>query len=259
MPPRQSSVVASEFLSVIVYAERHCRSILPGSAPRCGSSLSWRRGGQCPKEFQARTRRSKFSPILAARRTNPRCLLHAMGLQSAATQQLGAFAAADRRPLALQQATTPWRGARCMNQSANRMRRVFAIATMCAALQIVPAVVWAQATITGTVKDTSGAVLPGVTVEASSPALIERVRSVVSDATGQYRIVDLRPGTYSVTFSLTGFSTVKREGIELTGNFVATVNADLKVGALEETITVTGETPVVDVQSVKVQQTVSKE
>ena len=98
-----------------------------------------------------------------------------------------------------------------------------------------------------------------MTVEAASPVLIEKVRSVVSDATGQYRIVDLRPGTYSVTFTLPGFSTVKREGIELTGTFVATVNADLKVGALEETITVTGETPVVDVQSARVQQTVSKD
>ena len=96
-------------------------------------------------------------------------------------------------------------------------------------------------------------------MEAASPVLIEKVRSVVTDDTGQYRIVDLRPGTYSVTFSLPGFSTVKREGIELTGSFVATVNGDLKVGALEETITVTGETPIVDVQSAKVQQTVSKD
>ena len=126
-------------------------------------------------------------------------------------------------------------------------------------LLLLPAVAAAQAAITGVVKDTSGGVLPGVTVEAASPVLIEKVRSVVTDATGQYRIVNLLPGTYSVTFSLPGFSTVKREGIELTGTFVATVNGDLKVGALEETITVTGETPVVDVQSAKVQQTVSKE
>ena len=126
-------------------------------------------------------------------------------------------------------------------------------------LLLLPAAAYAQAAITGVVKDASGAVLPGVTVEAASPVLIEKVRSVVSDATGQYRIVDLRPGTYSVTFSLPGFSTVKREGIELTGTFVATVNGDLKVGALEETITVTGETPIVDVQSAKVQQTVSKD
>jgi len=116
---------------------------------------------------------------------------------------------------------------------------------------LLPASVFAQATLTGTVHDASGAVLPGVTVEASSPALIEKTKSAVTDGTGQYRIIDLRPGTYEVSFTLTGFSTVKREGIELTGSFVATVNADLKVGALAETITVTGETPVVDVQSAK--------
>ena len=126
-------------------------------------------------------------------------------------------------------------------------------------LLLIPAAASAQAAITGVVKDASGGVLPGVTVEAASPVLIEKVRSVVSDDTGQYRIINLLPGTYTVTASLPGFSTFKREGIELTGTFVATVNADLKVGALEETITVTGETPVVDVQSVKVQQTVSKE
>ena len=77
-----------------------------------------------------------------------------------------------------------------------------------------PAAAWAQGAITGVVKDASGAVLPGVTVEASSSVLIERVRSVVSDDTGQYRIVDLRPGTYVVTFSLTGFNQFKREGID---------------------------------------------
>src|SRR5437667_1787691 len=126
-------------------------------------------------------------------------------------------------------------------------------------LLLLPSASYAQAAITGVVKETSGAVLPGATVEAASPVLIEKVRSVVSDDTGQYRIVDLRPGTYSVTFTLPGFSTVKREGIELSGNFVATVNGELKVGALEETITVTGETPVVDVQTAKVQQTVSKD
>jgi Carboxypeptidase regulatory-like domain len=128
-------------------------------------------------------------------------------------------------------------------------------------LLLLPASASAQfaGAITGVAKDASGGVLPGVTVEAASPALIEKVRSVVTDDTGQYRIVDLRPGTYSVTFTLPGFSTVKREGIEITGTFVATVNGDLKVGALEETITVTGETPVVDVQSVKVQQTVSND
>src|SRR5213078_196050 len=86
-----------------------------------------------------------------------------------------------------------------------------------------------------------------------------KVRSVVTDGTGQYRIVDLRPGTYEVTFTLTGFSTVKREGIELSGAFVATINADLKVGAVAETITVSGATPIVDVQSVRRQTILSNE
>ena len=113
----------------------------------------------------------------------------------------------------------------------------------------ITAVASAQASIAGTVKDASGAILPGVTVEAASPALIEKVRSVVSDGTGQYAIVDLRPGTYTVTFSLTGFSTVKREGIELAGSFSAAVNAQMNVGTVEETITVTGESPTVDLQT----------
>jgi hypothetical protein len=122
-----------------------------------------------------------------------------------------------------------------------------------------PAAAFAQAAITGVVRDTSGAVLPGVTVEAASPVLIERTRSVISDTTGQYRIVDLRPGTYSVTFTLPGFNTVKREGISLTGDFVATVSTELRIGALEETVTVTGESPTVDVQSTRVQNIIDRE
>ena len=122
-----------------------------------------------------------------------------------------------------------------------------------------PSAVFAQASIAGIVRDTSQGVLPGVTVEASSPALIEKVRTVVTDATGTYRIVDLRPGTYTVTFILPGFATVKREGIVLTGTFVASVNAEMRVGALEETITVTGETPVVDVQSARTQNVITDE
>ena len=113
--------------------------------------------------------------------------------------------------------------------------------------------------IAGVVRDTSGAVLPGVTVEAASPALIEKVRTVVTDGAGRYNIVDLRPGTYVVTFSLTGFKTVRREGIELTAGFTATVNADLEVGAVEETITVTGASPLVDTQNVRQQNVVSTE
>jgi hypothetical protein len=124
-------------------------------------------------------------------------------------------------------------------------------------LVLMPAVAFAQASIVGTVKDASGAVLPGVTVEASSPALIEKTRSVVSGGTGQYSIENLRPGTYTVTFTLAGFAPVKREGIELSGSFVATVNADLKVGSVAETITVSGEAPTVDVTSTRNQQVIS--
>ena len=97
-----------------------------------------------------------------------------------------------------------------------------------AAVLLIPAAAQAQGSITGTVQDTSGAVLPGVTVEAASPDLIEKVRTAVTDGTGQYRFENLRPSTYSVTFTLPGFSSVKREGIELTGSFVATVNADMR-------------------------------
>ncbi len=103
--------------------------------------------------------------------------------------------------------------------------------------------------LAGVVRDTSGSVLPGVTVEASSPALIEKVRTVVTDGEGQYKITDLRPGVYAIAFTLPGFNTMKREGIELPANFTATVNADLRVGALEETIIVSGRSPVVDVQN----------
>ena len=100
-----------------------------------------------------------------------------------------------------------------------------------------PATAFAQASgIAGVVKDSSGAVMPGVTVEASSPALIERVRSVTTDTQGQFKIVDLRPGTYTVTFTLAGFSPLKREGIELTGSFTATIDAELKVGTVAETV-----------------------
>ncbi len=137
--------------------------------------------------------------------------------------------------------------------------RVKGLLIVLAALVMLPASAYAQASITGVVKDASGAVLPGVTVEAASPALIEKVRSATTDGTGQYRIIDLRPGEYSVTFTLPGFNTFKREGVELTGSFVATINAELKVGGVTETITVTGETPIVDVQSVRRQTTLSNE
>jgi hypothetical protein len=118
-------------------------------------------------------------------------------------------------------------------------------------LAMIPGAALAQsgASISGTVKDASGAVLPGVTVEAASPALIEKTRTAVTDGTGQFRITELLPGTYTVTLTLTGFSTVKREGIELTGSFIATLNVDMKIGNVAETITVSGETPIVDVQA----------
>src|SRR5438128_1180522 len=123
------------------------------------------------------------------------------------------------------------------------------VAAMCLALW--PALASAQTSgIAGEVKDASGAVLPGVTVDVSSPALIEKTRSGVTDGAGQYKIITLRPGTYTVTFTLPGFSVVKRENVELTSDFTATINADLKVGAVEETINVTAQSPVVDTQSI---------
>jgi hypothetical protein len=137
------------------------------------------------------------------------------------------------------------------------MRGVTRTLALCALVLLVPAALYAQqATITGVVKDASGAVLPGVSVEAASPVLTEKVRSVVTDGTGQYRIVSLPPGTYTVTVTLQGFNTVRREGIELSGTLTATIDVDLRVGALEETVTVLGESPIVDVQSARRQQVI---
>src|ERR1043165_1503248 len=126
------------------------------------------------------------------------------------------------------------------------LRQLLAALVCVAAL---PTLAHAQSAIGGTVKDATGAVLPGVTVEAASPVLIEKAKTVVTDAEGNYKIVDLRPGTYVITFSLEGFTTIKREGLELPSNFTATVNVELKVGALQGALTVTGSSPVVDVQS----------
>jgi carboxypeptidase family protein len=130
-----------------------------------------------------------------------------------------------------------------------------------AALIVLPAVAAAQAAsgLAGVVKDATGGVLPGVTVEAASPALIEKVRTVATDEQGQYKIIDLRPGLYTITFSLTGFTTVRREGIELPAAFTATVNADLRVGAVEETVTVSGQAPTVDIQNVVQQSVLSQD
>jgi len=137
----------------------------------------------------------------------------------------------------------------------------FVALAIAAGLMCLPSEGFAQtgSTITGVVRDTSGGVLPGVTVEAASPALIEKVRSAVSDADGVYRLVDLRPGDYTVTFTLPGFSTFVRDGMTLPANFTATVNADMAVGALEETITVTGEAPLVDTQSTRQQTQFQRE
>src|SRR5258708_22630306 len=122
---------------------------------------------------------------------------------------------------------------------------LFAVALGCLML---PATARAQSAFAGVVKDATGAVLPGVTVEASSPALIEKVRSVTTDANGLYRIENLRPGTYTLTFNLPGFSAAKRDGVPLPSNFASTINAGLKVGAVGQTLTVSGSSPIVDVQ-----------
>src|SRR4051812_749355 len=128
------------------------------------------------------------------------------------------------------------------------MRRVvLCTALLWAAVFLLPGTSHAQVAIAGVVKDASGAVMPGVTVEASSPALIEKTRSVVTDTAGQYKIVDLSPGTYAVSFTLPGFKTVRRAGIVLEGSFTAQVSPELQVGAVEEAVTVTGETPAGDV------------
>jgi hypothetical protein len=124
---------------------------------------------------------------------------------------------------------------------------------------LAPALASAQATIAGVVRDSTGAVLPGVTVEAASPALIEKVRVVYTDADGLFRIVDLRPGGYTVTFTLPGFRTFRRDGVTLEGVQTATVNGDLSLGALEEAITVTGEAPMVDAASTAKEQVVTRE
>jgi hypothetical protein len=135
-------------------------------------------------------------------------------------------------------------------------------ARICLALSLLalsPPAALAQSTIAGLVRDASAAVLPGVTVEAASPVLIEKTRSVVTDGEGRYSIVDLRPGTYQVTFTLAGFSTLKRDGIIVPADTTVSVNADLRVGALEETVTVSGESPVVDVQNTARQQVVTRD
>src|SRR5215203_3991206 len=131
------------------------------------------------------------------------------------------------------------------------MRRASIPVLILVAVTLFPSLVFAQGTLTGTVRDQSGGVLPGVTVEASSPALIEKVRTALTDGAGQYRITGLNHGIYSLTFRLTGFNIVRREGLELSGTATLTIPAEMRVGAVAETVTVTGETPVVDVQTAR--------
>ena len=130
---------------------------------------------------------------------------------------------------------------------------------VCACVLLLPALASAQAQITGQVRDESGGILPGVTVEATSPAIIEKVRTVVTDDQGRYRLEALRPGTYRLAFTLPGFSTIVRENIEVPSEVVVTINADMKVGALEETITVSGETPQIDVQQASRTQVITRD
>ncbi len=145
------------------------------------------------------------------------------------------------------------------NRLRSRGRVGFAwLAGICACLLLAPGVVQAQQ-IGGTVTDTTGGVLPGVTVEARSPALIEQVRTAITDGSGQYLIVALEPGDYSVTYSLPGFGTVVREGIELSTGFTANVDIQLSVGDIQETVTVSGATPVVDIQNVEQRQVMDRE
>jgi len=139
--------------------------------------------------------------------------------------------------------------------------RLLSVVVLASVSLIVPAIARAQASaaIAGTVTDPSGAVLPGVTVEAASPALIEKMRSAVTDASGQYRIEQLRSGQYAVTFTLPGFNSARRENVELTGSFTATIDVQLNVGAVEETVTVTGESPIIDIQSATRQRVIDQQ
>src|SRR5258706_5779487 len=131
------------------------------------------------------------------------------------------------------------------------MRALATTAAVIAEVLFLSTPAFSQPAVAGIVRDSSGAILPGVTVEASSPVLIEKTRTVVTDGTGQYRIVDLRPGTYELTVTLTGFVTVKRGGIELSGTQTLLIPIEMRVGGVAETITVVGETPIVDTQAAK--------
>lgn len=137
------------------------------------------------------------------------------------------------------------------------MGRLCRILAVLVGTVVVPTTAFAQASLLGVVRDTSGAVLPGVTVEAASPVLIEKVRTAITDGSGRYQIENLRPGPYTVTFSLAGFNTTKREGVTLSGASPAAVDAEMRVGALEETVTVSGQAPTVDIQTTTRQSALS--
>src|SRR5580765_3310803 len=147
-----------------------------------------------------------------------------------------------------------------MKKTGSRFRReALARVALVVLVARAPSATPAQSAIAGVVKDATVSVLPGVNVEAASPSLIERTRTVVTDTQGQYKIVDLRPGPYEVTFSLAGFTTVKQADIQLPSNFTVSVNAELRVGAIEETVTVSGASPIVDVQSAQSQNVLTRE
>ena len=140
----------------------------------------------------------------------------------------------------------------------SRTRLALALCLACVGVGVLSSPAYAQSAISGVVKDESGAVMPGVSVEAASDALIEKLRSAVTDENGAYRMIDLRPGKYLLTFTLQGFSVVKRE-LDLPSNFVATINTALSVGTLQESVTVSGQSPLVDVQSNVKQQVLSRD
>src|SRR6516162_9922933 len=139
------------------------------------------------------------------------------------------------------------------------MRTIVRTVVLVVVAGILPSAAWAQVALAGTVKDASGAVLPGVTVEASSPVLIETTRTATTDGAGQYRIESLQPGTYTVTFKLLGFATLKRDDVLLSGTGVVRIDAEMKVGGLAETVVVKGESPIVDVQSTTREVTLDNE
>jgi hypothetical protein len=143
-------------------------------------------------------------------------------------------------------------------QRENQMRNSLNVLIVLGVL-LLPSTVFAQATIAGVVRDASGAVLPGVTVEAASPALTDKVRTVVSDSSGQYRIVTLPPGRYTVKFVLTGFTVVQRDDVTVSGSGVIPINADMRIGTLQETITVSGASPLVDTQTTRRETVIDSE